>query len=304
MRGKIRLLLIICFFLLSACSSNEQSQKAMDTASNEGELAKEEAELSNQDASQEQANTNEEQGETTGEVSNANVKTDRKIIYDASLRVEVKNYEEAVNTIQSRIENAGGYIVESQTYGGETEDSKEGMVKARIPQAQFRAFLETVEKGSSKVIENTVTGQDVTEEFVDLKARLKAKQVVETRLLSFMEKAEKTEDLLNISDDLATVQQEIEQITGRMNYLQNRSDLATVTIRLSERRVTIPKVNDQDLNTWERTKQQFMESINFLLIAASSLTVFIVGNLPIILLLLLIGLFIYRAFKKDTSKKK
>ncbi len=98
-----------------------------------------------------------------------------------------------------------------------------------------------------------------------------------------MEQAEKTEDLLNISEDLAKVQEEIEQITGRMNYLQNKVDLATVTIHMEEKNVTIS--SEDDLNTWEKTKQQFMKSINFLLSALSGLFVFIIGNLPVLIIL-------------------
>jgi hypothetical protein len=155
----------------------------------------------------------------------------------------------------------------------------------RIPQKQFTEFIKIVEQGSSKVLENTTSGQDATEEYIDLESRLTSKRVVEERLLSFMDQAKKTEDLLKISNDLADVQEEIEKITGQMNYLENKSDLATINIYIQEANVSLTGTGKDDLNTWEQTKQQFMKSINFLITAFSSLFIFLIGNVPVILLI-------------------
>jgi len=102
-------------------------------------------------------------------------------------------------------------------------------------------------------VDSSITGQDVTEEYIDLESRLKSKQAVESRF-SFMEQAEKTEDLLAISKDLAKVQEEIETIKGRMNYLENKADLATVTISIEENKVEVKNLGDSQLKTWEKNK--------------------------------------------------
>lgn len=223
---------------------------------------------------------------------------DRKIIYTADFRVEVKNYQDSVRSLQNSISEFGGYVVESAMYEESENSSTSGYITARIPQEQFDAFTEVVEEGSDNVLESSVSGQDVTEEYIDLESRLKSKEVVEERLLSFMEQAEETEDLLAISNDLANVQEEIEEITGRMNYLQDKSDLATVTIHIQERDVKLSGVGEDDLNTWEKTQEQFMKSINFLISIFSGLFVFLVGNLPLILLLGVIGLIVFWVIRK------
>ena len=226
----------------------------------------------------------------------------RKVIYTADLRIEVKDYQKTVNKIQTEVSNRSGYIVDSNMYKDEDDRSIKGHVTARIPQDKFREFIQLVEESSSKVLESSISGQDVTEEYVDLESRLKSKKVVEKRLLSFMEQAKKTEDLLAISNDLADVQEIIEEITGRMKYLQNKADLATVTIDIHENNLTISGMNDKDLNTWEQTKQQFMKSINFLLSSLSSVVVFLFGNLPVLILCGIIGLITFIIVKK--SKKR
>ncbi|WP_204498584.1 DUF4349 domain-containing protein [Aquibacillus albus] len=296
--------------LLTACSNNNDTSESADAGNNQatydqneeastGEMKMEMEMRSNSDEAADDADV-EQAADSSTDLSNA---IERKIIYNAQLRVEVKNYSQALNDIQTEVNKTGGYIVQSQTYGGSSEELQEGMIKVRIPQEQFDQFLAIVEEGSVKVIQRDINGKDVTEEYVDLESRLTSKRVVEERLLSFMEAAEETEDLLKISNDLAEVQAEIEEITGRMNYLQNRANLATVTIHIHENRVTIPNVNENELNTWEKTKQQFMESINFLLLTASGLFIFIGGNLPIIILLTIIGLITYTIYKKKKQSE-
>lgn len=251
----------------------------------------------------EDSGTNDSAGDQVDGKSEENVKPkqndiskiNRKIIYTANLMIEVKDFQKTLNEIQNQVSDRGGYIVESNMYGDSEDESTNGQITARIPQNQFREFIQLVEDGSSEVLESSISGQDVTEEYIDLESRLKSKHVVEKRLLSFMEKAEKTEDLLTISEDLAKVQGEIEGITGQMKYLQNKSDLATVTIQIQENNVKI----SNELNTWGKTKQQFLESINFLINTLSGLIVFLIGNLPTIIVLGLIGLVVFLIVRKS-----
>ncbi|MDL4841090.1 DUF4349 domain-containing protein [Aquibacillus rhizosphaerae] len=306
--------IIAISIILVACSGGESAQESSDTATTEdsgatmnGEESKDEMSMANENFAE---GENAEEDDNAEENSTPDIpeQTERKVIYNATLNIEVKDYTTTVNTIEAKVQENGGYIVESNTYGGSEDEFSAGMMRVRIPQQQFQSFIDVIEEGSVKVLERNVSGEDVTEQYVDLESRLKSKRVVEERLLSFMEQAEKTEDLLTISGDLAKVQEEIEQITGKMNYLENQSSLATVTIQIHENRVNIPNVNDEDLNTWEKTKQQFMESINFLLTAISGLIVFFVGNLPVLLLFALIGLFVFRIIwkrrKQEIAKKE
>src|SRR5699024_11705843 len=92
-------------------------------------------------------------------------------------------------------------------------------------------------------------------------------------------------DLLKISNDLAEVQEEIEALKGQINYLDDKSDLATVSIYMQEENVALSGTGEGKLNTWEKTKQQLMKSINFLISAFSGIFILIVGILPLLILL-------------------
>jgi hypothetical protein len=223
--------------------------------------------------------------------------TDRMVIYHAELNLRVKDFNQAQVSIEEKAKKFGGYIVDSNVYR-DGEGQVGGTLTLRIPEEKFDAFLKEAEGEAVQVLERHVSGQDVTEEYVDLESRLRSKKAVEERLLEFMKNAQKTEDLLKISADLSAVQEEIEQLTGKIKYYQNQTAFSTVTISLSEDKIMIPEIKKENLNTWERTKKQFAESLNLLLTALSGITVMIFGNLPIILLIVLLGSGIYLLVKK------
>ncbi len=284
--------------LFTACSNQDSSTESQNAAMTESEVREDSSTFSDESVDENSVEMEGAEGERESVEAGEVTQSDRKIIYHANLNIEVKNVDQAISDIHARASNAGGYIVESITQGETENETASGQITARIPQEHFQDFIQFVEEGSSKVMESSVSGQDVTEEYIDLESRLKSKRAVEERLLSFMEQAEETEDLLAISNDLANVQEDIEEIIGRMNYLEDKSDLATVTIYLQENNVTLSGMSEDDLNTWEKTKQQFLKSLNFLVKAFSGMFVFFIGNLPILILLSLIAFVIYYFIRK------
>ncbi|ALC82346.1 MULTISPECIES: DUF4349 domain-containing protein [Bacillus] len=227
--------------------------------------------------------------------------TEQMIIHEAQVEAEVKSYDEGAKWILERVSAVKGYVV-NQSTTQEEDDGKSGTLNIRIPESSFQSFLDQL-KGSSElsVLNQSVTGQDVTEEYVDLESRLAAKEAVEKRLYQFMENAKGTEDLLTVSNDLERVQEEIESMKGRMNYLKTRSDMSNISLSLKED--ALPGVTTTKLNTWERTQQEFMSSVNGLLSFGSTLIIFLAGRSPIFLLIAAIAGAAYYLFKKRFRKE-
>ncbi|MGZ9814452.1 DUF4349 domain-containing protein [Peribacillus simplex] len=270
MNRKTMMLMFSLFLLLAGCSSNEKDDSASKVQDEKAD--------SKMDASISGNKVQEEVAEKEG------MTDERKVIHQAQLELKVKNLEKAQMKIENKVAEFGGYVVESNVYR-EDEELVEGTITVRVPEAHFQDFLADSEGEASEVVGRNVTGQDVTEQYVDLKARLKSKRTVEERLLAFMKDAEKTEDLLKISSDLAVVQEEIEQLTGQMKYLENQTSYSTVTITLTQDQIVVPGIDNKELNTWERTKKQLATSANLILKAGSGIIVFIIGNLPILIIL-------------------
>ncbi|MBE4908904.1 DUF4349 domain-containing protein [Bacillus luteolus] len=296
---KLVITLVILSFglILAACSggaseSTENSKTSMDMATSEEAPAEAKME-------QNRLADGKNKGVTDSNKSN---QQSRMVIYHADLQLEVKDYKSVHSKIELLVNEMNGYIVESNVYN-HGENQMEGRLTVRVPESLFNSFISQVGEMSEKVNHQNITGQDVTEEYVDLGSRLKSKEVVEERLLQFMRDAKETKDLLQISSDLAVVQEEIEQIKGRMNYLENQANLSTVSMTLYENKVIVPEIDGSGLNTWDKTKKQFMDSINFILGAVSGFFVFLIGNSPILLLLGLLGFVVYLFMRKMARQK-
>ncbi|MDF0725362.1 DUF4349 domain-containing protein [Cytobacillus sp. S13-E01] len=283
-------IVFIFILFLTACNAGQSESAKSENANDMAYETKESnQEMNNDSAAKESQN----QKSVTLKSESQN----RMVIYNADLQLQVDDYKRIQSSIEKLVKEMKGYIVESNVYD-QGEQQIEGRLTVRIPQENFTTFIDTVEKMSEKVRFRNVTGQDVTEEYVDLESRLKSKLVVEERLMQFMKEAKETKDLLQISADLASIQEEIEQIKGKMSYLENKASLSTVTMTLFENKVVIPDIDSGELNTWEKTKKQFMGSINFILGAASGFIVFIIGNSPILILLVVISVILFLFIRK------
>ncbi|TWE08995.1 uncharacterized protein DUF4349 [Neobacillus bataviensis] len=289
--------LMVMLFGMAGCSSASKNESAK-MSSDKGVMD------SAQSGKSEKSLTSTELPKSEKFIDTAKAQANNQmVIYQAELELRVKNFENTVQNLEEKAKKYGGYIAESSVTKDGTEQVSCSM-KLRIPQAHFQEFLNDAEGQAAEVLKRNINGQDVTEEYVDLESRLKSKRAVEERLLSFMKNAAKTEDLLKISADLASVQEEIEVIEGRMKYLENQTSLSTVSITLYETKVVVPELEKDQLNTWEKTKKQFMNSTNLILAALSGLVVFILGNLPILIIFVLLGFLVYLYYNKKKRQNK
>ena len=296
---KIFLVFIIAIMLgLAGCSSNNKSDSAKMNVESKAEMDSSKAGGGDQAAlfSNEKA-----KDEKTSDTANIEIQN-QMVIYKADLQLRVKKFAQTVRSLEEKAQKFGGYIAES-TVTKEGKEQLSGSLTIRVPQKHFQDFLHEAEGQAAEVLQRNITGQDVTEEYVDLESRLKSKKVVEERLLTFMKSAAKTEDLLKISADLAAVQEEIETIEGKMKFLENQTSLSTVNITLYENKVIVPHIDKDKLNTWEKTKKQFMKSTNMLLAGLSGLVVFIIGNIPLIGVLLIVCFLLLFYYKKRKNRK-
>ena len=156
---------------------------------------------------------------------------ERKIIRNAELDIELEKPSEAYIQISGIANTQGGFIVtsESQQIG---ENGQRMTVIIRVPAAKFDDTLKQIRALAGRLLREKASGQDVTEEFVDLTARLKAKHALEEQFLEILKKATKVSDMLDVQNNLNNVRTEIERIEGRMRFLENQASLSTITITL------------------------------------------------------------------------
>ena len=161
---------------------------------------------------------------------------ERKIIRNATLTVEADAPADAMRRVASIAEAHGGYVVtsESRQEGAAGGDAAVEVVtvELRVPATRFDAALGEVRRAGSRVVEEKITGRDVTEEYIDLEARLRTQRALEGQLMEIMKRAAAVSDALQVQTQMASVRTEIERIEGRRRFLENQSSLSTIKVTL------------------------------------------------------------------------
>jgi DNA-binding protein YbaB len=234
---------------------------------------------------------------------------ERKIIRNADLTVVVKDPAQSMKEITALAEGMGGYVVSSNlyqsTYGPNNIPVPEGNIVIRIPAERLNDALEQIRGDAVEVRNENISGQDVTDQYVDLQSRLSAKLATEKKLLEILAKAEKTEDVLAVYQQLQQVQSDIEVLKGQIKYIDQSAALSSVSVRLIAEETVQPiqiggwklqgTANDamQDLILFTQGFVQFL--IRFFL---SFLPALILIAIPVYALFLG-GRAVYRRFSKS-----
>ena len=162
---------------------------------------------------------------------------DRKIIRNADLTMEVASTTDTQQKITSIAEAHGGFVVASEAKQRDGQEPAQRTLDiklvVRIPEAQFGAAYNLIRGLAKNVTEDKITGQDVTEEFIDLEARIKTQKALELQFLEIMKQARKVEDAMEVQRQIAEVRTEIEKLEGRRRFLENRSSLSTITVNIT-----------------------------------------------------------------------
>ncbi len=161
---------------------------------------------------------------------------DRKIIRNGELTLETESPTEGLRKITAAAESHGGFVVTSEfkqnPVAAGAKPSQSVTVVARVPASQFASALDQIRNAGERVIQEKVSGQDVSEEYLDIEARLRNKKALEGQFLEIMKQARKVEDALAVQSQLADVRTEIERLEGRRRFLENQAALSTITTTL------------------------------------------------------------------------
>jgi hypothetical protein len=161
--------------------------------------------------------------------------TARRVIQTATLELLVEDFEPARQQLIRLVDEAKGFVAASET-GGSPGVPRSGKWTVRVPVKRFAEFMDSASR-LGETLRVRTDAQDVTEQFVDLDARLKNKRIEEDRLQEHLKASTgKLDEILTVERELARVRGEIEQTQGRLQKLAGLADLATVTLTLRERK--------------------------------------------------------------------
>jgi hypothetical protein len=150
------------------------------------------------------------------------------VIKNANLAFETDDLDATAKRINAAAQKFGAQLQSDSE--SNTNYSLSRILVLRIPANKFDPFIDEIAKGVTYFSRKEITSQDVTEEYVDLDARIKAKKTLEARYLELLKKANKVSEMLEIEKELSAIREEIEAQEGRLRYLKNRVAMSTVTI--------------------------------------------------------------------------
>jgi N6-adenosine-specific RNA methylase IME4 len=154
---------------------------------------------------------------------------ERMIVRNGDISLVVDDVSQTQEEIAGLAERLGGWVVNSNIYG---EEEKRGWISIRIPSDKFDQALGELRAMAVRVTSESTSTQDITEEYVDLESRLRNAEATESQYLALLERAEEVEDILRIYESLSQIRYEIEQIKGRMQYLEQISAMSMISINL------------------------------------------------------------------------
>jgi len=161
-------------------------------------------------------------------------RADRMLIWKACLTIQVTDVNKAVCEATAQAEGQGGYVEQKSDQGEESAS-----VTLRVPSKAFKTAVSSLES-LGKVTSRNLTGEDITEQYVDVDAHLKNLILLRDRLKQHLDKAADIKDIVAIETELNRVQTDIDSLQGRIKSLKGKVDYATVELNLQRKSIPGP----------------------------------------------------------------
>jgi len=208
----------------------------------------------------------------------------RLIIRNADMTIVATDTEVALAQIAQMAENGGGWVVSSNVYQS-SETTKTGYIQIRVPSEGFQSVLDAIAGLAVRVESLSTSGQDVTEEYVDLSSQLVNLEATAARVRAFLDDAVRVEDALAVNAELSRLEGEIAVIKGRMQYLEQSSAFSSITVNVTPDELAQPI----EVAGWQPSgvaKQAIETLVSALQSLANLLIWFVIVALPILLVIL------------------
>ena len=163
---------------------------------------------------------------------------ERLVIQESNLSLLVKNVVDVRNKILDYTKSSGGYMVSSNV--SNPQDAPTATIVIRIPSDKLDSALDYFHSLSIKVVSENLSGRDVTDQYIDIDARLKTLQATKERFESILNQATQIKDITNLTREILNIQNQIDALKGQQESLKQNAQLAKLTIYLSTDELALP----------------------------------------------------------------
>ena len=227
--------------------------------------------------------------------SNLNTSQEQKIIKTGVLEFQTQNLSKTFSQIKALLNTYEGYIQTDNS--GKNYNRQYQNLQVRIPSKNFQVIIDSISQSVNYFDTKSISRQDVTEEFIDLTARLKSKRELESRYIQLLSKANTVKEILEIERELSTIREDIEAKQGRLEYLQSQVSYSTLNINFYK------EISNTGITVSYGTK--IVNSLKSGWFGISSVFLGILTLWPLLIIGLVVAIIIRRWLKssnKNTSK--
>ncbi|MDD4924790.1 MAG: DUF4349 domain-containing protein [Dehalococcoidales bacterium] len=161
----------------------------------------------------------------------------RMIVRTGNMTLVVSDIPSTLDSIAKLAEDSKGYVISSNKW--KSDGRLVGTISIRVPTGEFDNAMAALRSMADEVTSENTSAQDVTEEYIDLSAKLKNLVATEAQLLEIMKKAVNVEDILAVQKQLTSTRDEIERTKGRMQYLEQTSSTSLITVQLTQSKLEV-----------------------------------------------------------------
>ena len=297
---KVRKLLVfvLCFALLLALAGcGAKSEAAYDMAAPEAAAGQEYGVM--EETMMMTANNS----LTEDSAASAQVPENRKWIVTVDMSAETEDMDTLIAGIQEQIDALGGYVQNQRISNGSYRSSyryRSASLTVRIPAERVDDFTEKV-SGMSNVTHSSKDLEDITLSYVATESRMLALQTEEARLLELMAKADTMSDLLEIEARLTDVRYELESVTSQLRSYDNLVNYATIYLNIEEVKEYTPVA---EKTRWQKITDGFVKSLKGVWNGALDFFVWLIVNLPYLLIIGAVGLVAVLLIRRAAKKRK
>ncbi len=224
---------------------------------------------------------------------------ERLVIQNADLTIVLKDPAAKMQAISEMAERLGGFVVSSnmgERYLGNGVKVPEGSIMVRVPAENLDEALKEIKADVVEVQSENRTGQDVTQQYTDLKSQLKNLEATEQQLTLIMQKAEKTEDVLAVFNQLTQIRGQIEVTKGQIQYYEQSAALSAISVRL----IAEESIQPIEIGGWKPVgvvRDAIQSLVNFLKGFFEFVVNLIIVIIPAIVLIFAVIYGMWRLFK-------
>lgn len=226
-----------------------------------------------------------------------------KIIRTGNLDLRVDDAEKRMTEAKALAKQFGGFVDGSNLV--DNGGVKSGYLTIRVPSEKYDELIAAAKKLAVLVLSENSNSEDVTAQYVDLDARLKAAKAEEAQYLDILKQAKTVEDTLKVTQALSQVRSTIEQLQGQLRYLTDRTDFSTLTIRLTEEtKIQAPTKLWKPLETFRQAFQGLIVTLQGFVDFLIGLAIYGIGFILPVVVLIWLGYRLVRwVIRKLTNKK-